>query len=115
MGKVRALSSAPNPAIFFTALRFNPTSDRPHIINEPKRRYQENLLDGLRIYHNPFAQHPLSPALFRHPSVFKWHFRDGEEFIEQHEGQLLFRCVHTFLDQKLHTAISGSVGQSDHS
>lgn len=98
MGKVRALSSDPNPNIVFTALRLNPSSDRPHLIKEPKRRYQESLLDGLRVYHNPFAQHPLDPAFFRHPSVFQWYFQDGEEFVEQREGQLLFRCVNTAID-----------------
>lgn len=97
MGKVRALSSDPNPNIYFTALRLNPASDRPHVLREPKRRYQENLLDGLRIYHNPFAQYPLDPALFRHPSVFQWYFQGGEEFVEQREGHLLFRTVETVL------------------
>lgn len=106
MGKVRALSSDPSPGIIFTALRLNPASDRPHVIKEPKRRYQENLIDGLRIYHNPFAQHPLDPALFRHPSVFQWYFQGGEEFVEQREGQLLFRCVNTFLDRMPGTATS---------
>lgn len=98
MGKVRALSSDPNQDIFFTALRLNLTSERPHVIREPKCRYQENLLDGLRIYHNPFARHPLGPDLFRHPSVFQWYFRGDKEFIEQCEGQLLFRCVATCQD-----------------
>ncbi|WP_347279149.1 glycosaminoglycan attachment site [Plasticicumulans sp.] len=95
MGKVRALSSDPSPGIVFTALRLNPNSDRPHVIREPKWRYEENLLDGLRIYHNPFAQHPLNPALFRHPSVFQWYFQGNEEFVDQREGQLLFRSVMT--------------------
>ncbi len=110
MGKVRALSSDPAPGIVFTALRLNPAADRPHVINEPKRRYQESLLDGLRVYHNPFAQRPLDPALFRHPSVFQWYFQGDEEIIEQREGQLLFRCVNTVLDKP---GTPGGVGQSD--
>ncbi|WP_326543684.1 glycosaminoglycan attachment site [Pseudorhodoferax sp.] len=112
MGKVRALSSDPNPNIVFTALRLNRSSDRPHLIKEPKRRYQESLLDGLRVYHNPFAQHSLDPALFRHPSVFQWYFQNGEEVVEQREGQLLFRCVNTVLDKP---GSSGVIGQSDRS
>lgn len=100
MGKVRALSSDPAPNIVFTALRLNPASDSPHIIKESKRSYYENLLDGLRIYHNPFAQHPLDPTVFRHPSVFQWYFQGDEEFVEQHEGQLLFRCVDTTLEHR---------------
>ena len=37
---------------------------------------------GLRIYHNPFARHPLEPALFRHRSVFQWYFEGKEMFVE---------------------------------
>jgi hypothetical protein len=98
MGKVRAMSSDPNPNIFFTALRLNPNSDRPHIIKEPKRRYQENLLDGLRVYYNPFAVYPLNPSVFRHRSVFQWYCDETGERAEQHEGQLLSRQVMTLLD-----------------
>ena len=65
MGKLRALSSDPNPGIFFTALRLNPASDTPHLIQCPKSQYEEHLFDGLRVYHNPFAIHPLDPAVFR--------------------------------------------------
>lgn len=98
MGKVRALSSDPSEAISFTALRFNPASDQPHVIKQPKRRYEETLLvDGLRVYHNPYASYPLDPSIFRHRSVFQWYFQGGEEFVEQHEGQLLFRCVETMI------------------
>lgn len=95
MGKVRALSADPNPHIVFTSVRLNPSSDRPHVIKEPKQIYQESLLDGLRVYHNPFALRSLEPALFRHPSVFQWYFQNSDEFVEQSEGQLLFRCVET--------------------
>ena len=98
MGKVRALSSDPNPYIVFTALRLNPNSDRPHIIREPKRKYEENLLDGLRVYYNPFALHPLNPSVFRHRSIFQWYFDETGERAEQHEGQLLSRQVMTALD-----------------
>jgi hypothetical protein len=100
MGKVRALSSDPSPGIFFTALRLNPASDRPHVIRQPKRRYEENLLDGLRVYHNPFATHPLDPTVFRHRSVFQWYFQGDKMFVEQHEGLLLFRCVMTATQRK---------------
>ncbi len=95
MGKVRALSSDPSPGIFFTALRLNPASDQPHIIRAPKRRYEESLLDGLRIYHNPYATHPLAPALFRHPCVFQSFYENDDWVYEQREGQLLFRSVQT--------------------
>jgi hypothetical protein len=100
MGKVRALSSDPSDGIFFFEFRANTHSDRPYIIQAPKRHYEENLLDGLRVYHNPFGTHPLDPSLFRHPSVFQvWH--EGDEIkVEQRDGQLLNRFMFTLLPQE---------------
>ena len=95
MGKARALSSDPSTSIVFTALRLNPASDQPHIIRAQKQRYEENLLDGLRVYHNPYAIHPLDPALFRHPSVFQSFYENGDWVYEQREEQLLYRSVQT--------------------
>jgi hypothetical protein len=93
IGKVRALSSDPSPGIVFTALRYNPNSDQPHTIRELKQRYEEHLLDGLRVYHNPYATHPLDRALFRHPSVFQSYFESDDWVYEAREGQLLYRSV----------------------
>jgi hypothetical protein len=96
IGKVRALCSDPSDEIVFTALRLNPKSDQPHLIKQPKRLYQESLVDGLRIYHNPFATHPLDPVIFRHPSVFQIYHDDRDEIhVEQREGLLLYRSVWT--------------------
>ena len=100
MGKVRALSSDPSPGVIFTALRLNPASDQPHIIRAPKRCYEESLLDGLRVYHNPYATHPLDSALFRHPSVFQSFYDNDDWVYEQREGQLLFRSVLTAIQGK---------------
>lgn len=100
MGKVRAMSADPSQGIIFNALRLNPASVNPHHISCPKQQYEENLLDGLRIYHNPFATHSLDPALFRHHSVFQSYFKNGEWVYEQREGQLLFRSVITTIQRK---------------
>jgi hypothetical protein len=98
LGKVQALSADPSDKSEFTALRLNPRSDEPHVIKQPKSQYQESLVDGLRIYHNPFATHPLDPAIFRHPSVFQvYHDAQDEIHVEQKEGLLLFRSVFTQL------------------
>lgn len=94
-GKVRAMSADPSSGINFTALRLNVASDKPHVIQCTKQDYNENLLDGLRIYHNPYAIHPINPALFRHPSVFQSYYSEDDWVYEQRDGQLLFRCVET--------------------
>jgi hypothetical protein len=36
----------------------------------------------------------------RLPNVFQWYFKNGEEIVEQREGQLLFRCVNTVLNDE---------------
>jgi hypothetical protein len=98
IGKVQAISADPSDRSEFTALRLDPHSDQPHVTQQPKSRYQESLVDGLRIYHNPFATHPLNPAIFRHPSVFQLYHDDADEIhVEQREGLLLFRSVITQL------------------
>jgi hypothetical protein len=70
-GKVRALSSDPNPNIFFEAVRLNAGGVMPHVMRAPKSAYAESLLDGLRVYHNPSATNKLDVNLFRHPDVFQ--------------------------------------------
>jgi hypothetical protein len=98
LGKVRALSASPGDRSEFTALRLNPHSDEPHVIRQPKSQYQESLIDGLRVYHNPFATYPLDPAVFRHRSVFQvYHDPQDKIHVEQREGLLLFRSVITQL------------------
>lgn len=98
-GKIRALSKDPNPNIWFTAARLNTSDPTPHLIKAKKAEYQESLLDGLQVYHNPFAVRPLDPAIFRRWEVMQSYFspqtQDWEH--EQHDGQLQFRSVHTVL------------------
>jgi hypothetical protein len=93
MGKVIALSSDPNENTWFTALRSNSRSVRPTIVRQNKNQYNEHLLDGLRIYHNPCARHPLDPAIFRHPMVFQSYWNGTEEMVDQRDGLLLVRFL----------------------
>jgi hypothetical protein len=92
-GKATALSSDPNPDVLFIALRSNSSSVRPTVIQAMRPNYSEHLIDGLRIYHNPFATHPLDPALFRHPLVFQTNGFEEDDFREQRDGLLLFRSL----------------------
>jgi hypothetical protein len=98
-GKVRALSSDPNPNIFFQAVKLNTSGVVPHVVNARKSEYSESLLDGLRVYHNPSATHRLDVNTFRHPDVFQSYFSDeeGDWMHDQRDGLLLFRSVWTGL------------------
>ena len=101
LGKVRALSSDPNPAITFTAVRYNPSGVQPNVIKQHKAEYTESLVDGLRVYHNPFASHPLDPDLFRHPAVFQSYYQHGDWVYEARAGQLVFRSVDVAMPTEL--------------
>jgi hypothetical protein len=70
-GKVRALSSDPTQNIVFDIVKYNMHSVEPHKFQIPKHRYTESILDGLRIYHNPYANFPIAPSLFRNKDVFQ--------------------------------------------
>ncbi len=98
-GKVRALSSDPNPNIFFEAVRLNSTGVLPHVVRARKAQYSESLLDGLRVYHNPSATHQLNINIFRHPDVFQSYYsEEGQEWMhDQRDGLLLYRSVLTGL------------------
>lgn len=105
-GKIRALSSDPNPNIEFEAVRYNPNSIEPHVIKTKKHNYHETLLDGLRVYHNPSARYPIDPSCFRRKEVFQSYKNSytGEWEYDLYEGQLLFRIVHTVVQK-------GSIGE----
>jgi hypothetical protein len=70
-GKVRALSNDPDTRIHFTTIRFDPRTGQIFKYQAFKHDYQEALLDGLRIYHNPHATYPLEWDTFDAPGVFQ--------------------------------------------
>lgn len=94
-GKARALALDPLTTSVFTALRWNSTSVHSHLVRLPKSLYEESLLDGLRVYHNPHALHPVDPALFRNPKVYQSYVEDDDWKYEARDGLLLFRSVST--------------------
>lgn len=57
--------------------------------------HNETILDGLQIYHNPYADHPLSPEVFRAPRVVQHYFNSQrrEWVYEGRTDALLFRQV----------------------
>lgn len=94
-GKLLALTQDSGTRSMFKAVRRDPNATQPHVVEERETRYQENLLDGLRIYYNPFADHPLDPATFRHPSVFQSYYGTDGWMYEDRDGHQLFGTVQT--------------------
>jgi hypothetical protein len=97
-GKVRTMSPlATNERVVVQSVRYNPNSHLPHRCVETKPDTTETLLDGLTVFHNPFARHPLAPSVFRHPDVAQMYadYSTDEFLIDRREGQLLFRTLQT--------------------
>lgn len=97
-GKVRTMSPlVANERVVVQSVRYNPNSHLPHRLVETKPDTSETLLDGLTVFHNPFATHPLDPAVFRHTDVAQVYVDySADEFVfDRREGQLLFRTLQT--------------------
>jgi hypothetical protein len=96
-GKVRALSSDPNPNIIFQAVQRNVSDVHPLVTKARKSDYHESLLDGLRVYHNPNARYELAKDIFRDKDVFQSYYSEEKQdwVYEDRTGLLLFRRVHT--------------------
>ena len=96
-GKVRALSSDPNPNIVFQAVKRNLSDVKALVTKARKADYRESLLDGLRVYHNPNATHELDKDIFRDNDVFQSYYSEEKQdwVYEDRTGLLLFRRVHT--------------------
>jgi hypothetical protein len=98
-GKVRALAADPNPCVFFNAVRSDPRNGDEWVFSGPKNSYEESLLAGLRIYHNPHAMHPLDLSVFMNPDVFQGMSVNpsaGEWLLWCDRAPLVNRTVQTF-------------------
>jgi hypothetical protein len=68
-GKVRALADNPGANTVYTAFRPSRSSLLPEISTAKKADYTEDLLDGMYIFHNPFASRPLPSKLLSHSRI----------------------------------------------
>lgn len=68
-GKLVALSDLPGDHAIFAVLRYNEHGLHPIQEMVKKADHQEGLLDGLNVFHNPYAKHPLSKEVFAAPGV----------------------------------------------
>jgi hypothetical protein len=95
-GKVRALSADPNPNVWFEFLRYNAFGPEPIHDVLPKTKYREPLLDGLCVFHNPFANNPLPWEVFHSLGVVQetWDSQNEPHVVAAH-GTLIQRTVIT--------------------
>ncbi len=67
--KVTALSTEPD--VIIDAIYENRRDGGMVAYRGPNAFYKEHLLDGLRVYHNPYADFPLAPGLFGRDHIFQ--------------------------------------------
>ena len=67
--KVRAMSG--DPDVMIEAIYENRADGGQDVFRGPNGRYTESVLDGLRVYHNPYANNPLNTSLFDRPEIFQ--------------------------------------------
>jgi hypothetical protein len=101
-GKIRALADNPDARSFYQTLHPNPNGLMPIMHATQKRDYHEHLLDGLHIFHNPFAKNPLSPHVLKHDRLAQY-FVDqyGVMDIDAPDDFLLMRMISSLVEPAL--------------
>lgn len=95
-GKIRALADS-NAQSIYTSFHPNSDSIYPIVKRTPKSEYYEHLLDGLYVFHNPFAEKPLNLETLGHERLAQGFVKDdGELDIVAPEDFLLLRFLNTF-------------------
>lgn len=93
MSKVHALNEDTETVTYFSALYYNQRGPRPIHENFSKNDYHESLLDGLYVFHNPYAIHPLPFRYFNHDDVTQGTLLPGESVPR-------YKCKHRHLIQR---------------
>ncbi len=88
-GKVRAVADNPGALTVYRTFHPNPGSLYPIMRTAKKGDYQEHLLDGLCVLHNPFAKYKLNPNTLGHERL-------AQAFVKQ-DGELDFVAPDDFL------------------
>ena len=91
---MRALSDDPGD-IFFESIKYNDFGLKPIHTILPKKEYNETLLDGLHIFHNPFAEYPISWEFFDNDDIthHDFDFAKGIPLLKTHDGALFQRST----------------------
>jgi hypothetical protein len=95
-GKLSAMSTNPLTNTIVASLWGTEPNGAPIRREVPRAQHHETILDGLQVYHNPFARTPLPHEIFRAPGVVQLFVDDkvsGEWVFENRGSALLYRQV----------------------
>jgi hypothetical protein len=79
-GKIRALANNPNARSIYQTLYPRENGLIPERRVAKKSEYYEHQLDGLHIFYNPFAEHPLTPDILGHERIAQF-IPDGMKLV----------------------------------
>lgn len=99
-GKVDALAAPAQGRQTVLSTMWGSTPDgRPTMRNGSPAEVGETLTDGLQVYHNPYALHPLAPSVFRRQGVVQCFFNEATgSWVEEELGRsLFFRMAFTLM------------------
>lgn len=102
-GKVQALAAGDDPSLVFGVQRLRRGSLEPSIKMLRKTEHREGLLEGLHIFPNPFARHPMGLAPYRKAGAAIHHFNPatGAYWPEMKAGMLLQRALIRHIPEEL--------------
>lgn len=94
-GKLSAMSRNPATTTQIHSIWATPPRGAPERRQCTPSDHKESIFDGLQIYHNPCAERPLPPEIFRAPRVVQHYFdKKSQEWVyEGRTDALLFRQV----------------------
>lgn len=98
-GKLRALADNPHALSLYRS--FHPSDDgiTPEIRVARKCDYHEHLLDGVHVFHNPFAEHPLPEDTLAHERIAQFFPRPGGFRTIEPDDFLLMRMIYSVSPQ----------------
>lgn len=98
-GKIDVMCEGKDSKMFINSVWGSEPYGAPVHRKGTRAEYSETLTDGLQIYHNPFAKHPLRPEVFRREGVVQEYFDfDADTWVEEEVNRSLFwRQVYNFV------------------
>ncbi|MCZ4806685.1 hypothetical protein O6C85_13815 [Legionella pneumophila] len=93
-GKIRALANNKDKRLQFVTMHHHGNAGmKPVFKTSENENYSEHLLDGLYIFHNPYAKYPLPLETFRNKHVAQYYWDNSESKADIPENFLLTRRV----------------------
>lgn len=95
------MADNPDAMTVYTTLHPAEGQLRASVRRSLKRDYSEHLLDGLYVFHNPFAHQPLPHSVFDHPRITQMTVaQDGELLGIGPSDFLLARLLNTIIQRE---------------